>query len=129
MQRRQFLAASTATVAATGLFHRSGASAMMANGDEPKASLPGESAFDDSSDILAGPAKGPWRRLMLDAAAVESSEGLTRVFHQAKKRAQPVIVADRPWEGTSAITGPFKKSESKRHAEVQAPSSIRRLVS
>lgn len=107
MQRRQFLAASTATVAATGLFHRSGASAMMANGDEPKASLPGESAFDDSSDILAGPAKGPWRRLMLDAAAVESSEGLTRVFHQAKKRAQPVIVADRPWEGTSAITGPY----------------------
>lgn len=59
-------------------------------------------------DALAGPAKGPWRRLFLDATIVESQAGLVRRFHSAKKHGdQPIVVADRPWEGTSAITGPY----------------------
>ena len=29
---------------------------------------------------LAGPAKGPWRRLFLDATIVEEQQGLTRRF-------------------------------------------------
>ncbi len=57
---------------------------------------------------LAGPAKGPWRRLFLDATIVEEQQGLTRRFYSAEKHAgNPIIVADRPWEGTSAITGPY----------------------
>ena len=60
------------------------------------------------NDELAGPAKGPWRRLFLDATTVEEQQGLTRQFHSAEKHAgNPLIVADRPWEGTSAITSPY----------------------
>lgn len=60
------------------------------------------------NDELAGPAEGPWRRLFLDATTVEEQQGLTRQFHSAEKHAgNPLIVADRPWEGTSAITGPY----------------------
>ena len=58
-------------------------------------------------DILAGPARGPWRRLFLDAAVVEAHEGLARVFHAVEKfSGNPVIKADKPWEGVAAITGP-----------------------
>ena len=57
---------------------------------------------------LAGPANGPWRRLFLDATIVEEQHGLIRQFHSAEKHTDnPIIVADRPWEGTSAITGPY----------------------
>jgi len=59
-------------------------------------------------DELSGPRGGPWRRLMLDARVVEASEGLTRQFPEAAKHpANPVLVRDRPWEGVSAITGPY----------------------
>lgn len=57
---------------------------------------------------LAGPSRGPWRRLFLDAFTVEAQEGLTRVFHAAEKHAgNPLIKRDKPWEGESAITGPY----------------------
>lgn len=57
---------------------------------------------------LAGPPQGPWRRLFLDAAVVEEQQGLQRIFHAAKKHpANPVIKRDKPWEGISAITGPY----------------------
>lgn len=58
-------------------------------------------------EALAGPPRGPWRRHFLDAAVVEAQEGLTRVFHAAEKHPAPVIKADKPWEGVSAITGPY----------------------
>ena len=64
---------------------------------------------DAASDVgLAGPANGPWRRLFLDATVVEEQHGLVRKFHSAEKHiGNPIIVADRPWEGKSAITGPY----------------------
>ncbi|MEQ1824824.1 MAG: hypothetical protein ABL921_02730 [Pirellula sp.] len=63
---------------------------------------------DLSATELAGARNGPWRRLFLDSTVVEERHGLERVFHAAQKHAaNPVLVADRPWEGTSAITGPY----------------------
>lgn len=57
---------------------------------------------------LAGRAEGPWRRLFLDSTVVEKQQGVAQVFHAAQKHsANPVIRADRPWEGRSAITGPY----------------------
>lgn len=59
-------------------------------------------------DPLAGPAKGPWRRLFLDATVVERQEGLTRTFHSATKyEANPVLRYDKPWEGGKGIAGPY----------------------
>ena len=66
-------------------------------------------------ETLAGSPRGPWRRLMLDAAVVEAQHGLERVFHSATKHpANPLIKADKPWEGTAAITGPYVRSEERR---------------
>lgn len=49
---------------------------------------------------IAGSPAGPWRRLFLDAMVVERQTGLHRVFHAAEKHsANPVLKADRPWEG------------------------------
>lgn len=56
---------------------------------------------------LAGPPRGPWRRLFLDAAAVEARDGLTREFPVSEKHPEPVVRRDQPWEGVSAITGPY----------------------
>ncbi len=57
---------------------------------------------------LSGPARGPWRRLFLDATVIEEQQGLTRVFHAAGKHpANPLIRRDQPWEAVSAITGPY----------------------
>jgi predicted GH43/DUF377 family glycosyl hydrolase len=59
-------------------------------------------------DALAGPPRGPWRRLILDGAAVEVQQGLQKVFHAADKHpGNPIIKADKPWEGVAAITGPY----------------------
>ena len=61
-----------------------------------------------ADDLLAGPAKGPWRRLFLDAMVVERQEGLTRVFHDAEKHpANPVLRRDKPWEGGASYPGPY----------------------
>ncbi|MBL8813197.1 MAG: hypothetical protein JNM43_23720 [Planctomycetaceae bacterium] len=108
MRRRLFLAGSAAALLSSDTLHAlaGNLSAAVAN-DEQSSEDPQKTAAGNETDSVAGPPKGPWRRLMLDAAAVEASEGLHRVFHQATKRAEPVIVADRPWEGTSAITGPY----------------------
>ena len=58
---------------------------------------------------MAGPPKGPWRRLFLDAWVVEQQEGLRRVFHAAEKYAEnPVLKGEKPWETVpAAITGPY----------------------
>lgn len=57
-----------------------------------------------SEDRIAGPAKGPWRRLFLDAMVVEQQQGLTRVFGAAQKyKTNPVLRKDKDWEGN----GPY----------------------
>ena len=58
---------------------------------------------------LAGAPKGPWRRLFLDAWALEEQQGLARIFHAADKYpGNPVLKGDKPWESVqSAITGPY----------------------
>ncbi len=59
-------------------------------------------------DQLAGPSKGPWRRLFLDSSVIEAQQGLQRCFHSAKKHQEgPVLRADKAWEGKSAIIGPY----------------------
>ncbi|MGC9318479.1 MAG: hypothetical protein ACP5KN_10675 [Armatimonadota bacterium] len=61
-----------------------------------------------AEDLVAGDAVGPWRRLFLDATVVERGQGLQRVFHSAQKHAaNPVIVADRPWEQGGSYSGPY----------------------
>lgn len=63
---------------------------------------------DSDTDVVIGSEKGPWRRLFLDSTVVESQHGLLRQFHSAEKHpANPLLVADRPWEGNSAIIGPY----------------------
>ena len=98
MRRRQFFVKSSAALAATGTY------GWLALGEST-------SAFDASDKIedpIAGPVQGPWRRLFLDAAVIERSHGLSRVFHEAKKLPHnPVVRRDQPWEGISAITGPY----------------------
>ena len=61
-----------------------------------------------SEDLMAGPPKGPWRRLFLDAMVVENQQGLNRVFHAAEKHpANPVLKRDKPWEYIDYRGGPF----------------------
>jgi hypothetical protein len=103
MKRREFCLASAAACAAAQFSGRDCAAQPPAN-----ASAPGKKSSLFVEADLAGPAQGPWRRLFLDAAVVEKSEGLSRVFHAAQKCAgNPVIQRDRPWEGVAAITGPY----------------------
>lgn len=60
--------------------------------------------FRPAEDETAG--EHPFRRLFLDAMVTEESEGLRRVFHPARKyRGNPVIRADKPWEGTGIAVG------------------------
>jgi hypothetical protein len=101
LSRRQFLyrMGTAAALSGIGLGTR-GAFAQSAP-DQP---VPGAV----SEDLPANPTQGPWRRLFLDAAVVEQQQGLTRVFHAAEKHpGNPVLKADKPWEGVSAITGPY----------------------
>lgn len=68
----------------------------------------GAAATIANNDGMTGPTKGPWRRLFLDATVVESQSDLTRRYHAAEKHSsKPIIVADRPWEGSSAVSGPY----------------------
>jgi len=67
-----------------------------------------ESASPVPADLVAGPAKGPWRRLFLDAMVVEQSKGLQRVFHPVRKyEGNPVLRADKPYETSKRSTGPY----------------------
>lgn len=62
--------------------------------------MPCGAATPEEPLTIGNPA-GPWRRLFLDAAVVEQQTGLNRVFHAAQKHsANPVLKADKPWEGT-----------------------------
>lgn len=56
------------------------------------------SPYAKEGDPVAG--SYPFRRLILDAMAVEESSGLERVFHKLEKHpGNPVLRRDRPWEG------------------------------
>lgn len=102
MRRREMLLSSSAALMAAR-----NQNPLRAQTDQPSPS-PGISPAALEEDLLAGPASGPWRRLFLDATVVEQQHGLKRVFHAAEKHADnPILVADRAWEGVSAITGPY----------------------
>jgi len=63
---------------------------------------------DDDELLRSGPPQGPWRRLLLDAAAVEEQQGLQRVFHAATPfEGNPVLTADLPRQSLGAINGPY----------------------
>ncbi len=99
VKRRQFALCSTSIVLAPQL-----------DPSKLSAQIPTNvsNATSSAAALLTGPDQGPWRRLFLDATVVEEQRGLTKKFHSAiKHEGNPIIVADRPWEGTSAITGPY----------------------
>ena len=104
MHRRSFLLTSVASVAAPG-----GAQFLWTAPPEDEngaASVAGLATTPEAH--LAGSPQGPWRRLFLDAAVVEQSHGVSRVFHAAEKlAANPVLARHEPWEGVAAITGPY----------------------
>jgi hypothetical protein len=108
MKRRDFLVACTAgatTVSGLNDMSWSMRGGIAVGQDEINAK---PAAKGDTTDPLAGPSQGPWRRLFLDGAVIERQSGLRREFHAARKHdAKPIIVADKPWEGKSAITGPY----------------------
>lgn len=101
--RREFLRR-TSAAAAWAAAWRPAFSLTAAEGAAP-ASVVQPGTLEDS---LAGPPRGPWRRLFLDGAVIEAQQGLERVFHAAVKHpGNPIIKADQPWEGAAAITGPY----------------------
>ena len=103
MKRRDFCLASAAALAAV---QSSGQACAVESPDDSGA--PAATASPATELALAGSSQGPWRRLFLDGAVVEKSEGLSREFHAAQKHpGNPVIQRDRPWEGIAAITGPY----------------------
>ncbi|MEY3226528.1 MAG: hypothetical protein RLZZ536_1147 [Planctomycetota bacterium] len=74
-------------------------------------SAPGSDNFitrsDEDESARSGPSGGPWRRLFLDAAAVEQQRGLRRVFHAATPfDGNPVFSQDLSRRGLGAINGP-----------------------
>ena len=99
--RRHFLQLTASAAVAAAGWRLGRAFAQAAPADDPSA-LPFEA-------VLAGPPQGPWRRLFLDAWAVEQQQGLTRVFHPAEKHpGNPVLKGEKPWECVPAIlTGPY----------------------
>ena len=101
MKRREFCLAGAAAFVAVQSPVAATAAQLVAPSSAPK------SGADTPDDPLAGPSQGPWRRLFLDGAVVEKSQGLSRVFHAAIKHGDPLIQRDRPWEGVAAITGPY----------------------
>jgi len=101
VSRRHFLQL-TATAAAGAAAWKLGRAFSQTAAAGDSAELPFEAA-------LAGPPKGPWRRLFLDAWAVEESAHLTRTFNAAETYSgNPVLKGDKPWETIpAAITGPY----------------------
>ena len=101
LKRREFAVYSGAIALGTPLW-RSADGATIASSDSD-ANRAGPVELE-----LAGSPTGPWRRLFLDATTIEQQSGLDRVFHSAEKHSHnPLLVANRPWEGTSAIIGPY----------------------
>ncbi|HOX59206.1 MAG TPA: twin-arginine translocation signal domain-containing protein [Candidatus Paceibacterota bacterium] len=96
LSRRQFLQLTAAAAAGTAAWQFTPAFAQT------------DSAGTPFETALAGPGQGHWRRLFLDAWAVEEQQGLARVFHAAEKHPVPVLKSDKPWDSVpAAITGPY----------------------
>ncbi len=103
MKRRNFLSQAIA-VGAMGIVTSSRTRIALGASAEPTPALVAETLEQQ----LAGPTHGPWRRLFLDSAVVESQQALERRFHTAQKHPDnPVLRAEEIWEGTSAIIGPY----------------------
>lgn len=102
LPRRRFLQLMASAAAGASAWPLGGGARAQPAAAGGSSQLPFESA-------LAGPARGHWRRLFLDAWAVEQQQGLARVFHAAEKHpANPVLKGDQPWESVpAAITGPY----------------------
>ena len=47
--------------------------------------------------------------LFIDDHDIAASSGLTRVIHPGRKRHEPVMVADKPWEHLLLIGGTVRK--------------------
>lgn len=108
--RRRFLRASIAASALAAVWKP--AISLAATAAPPELRSP------TLEDTLAGSPRGPWRRLFLDGAVVEEQQGLRKVFHAATKHpGNPIIKADKPWEGQSAITGPYVYGTVLREGE------------
>jgi hypothetical protein len=111
LSRRHFLQL-TATAAASAAAWKLGRAFAQTAPAGDSAELPFEAA-------LAGPPKGPWRRLFLDASAIEQQQGLSRVFYAADKHAgNPIIKGDKAWENVPfAVTGPYLYGTVARDGE------------
>ena len=104
LTRRQFLSTTIGGLTWAAAWKRVPALAFAAARESTPSAFPSETL----EDALAGSPRGPWRRLFLDGAVVEDQQGLQRVFHTAVKHpGNPIINADKPWEGPAAITGPY----------------------
>ncbi len=102
MKRRKFLGATSSSIVSHWTLSH------LACGQAKELSDRALNSLESAENELSGPPAGPWRRLFLDSTVVEQQRGLSRVFHAAEKHPMnPVIVADRPWEGRSAIIGPY----------------------
>lgn len=59
-----------------------------------------DGSVHDAGPVSLGDLTGPWQ-LFIDDYLVESKTNLVRTYHEfAKDPRNPVMVADRPWEGT-----------------------------
>ncbi len=62
----------------------------------------------DARRTACGPATRPMAATLLGWLGHRSPKGLERRFHSAKKHSEnPLLRADKVWEGTSAIIGPY----------------------
>jgi hypothetical protein len=61
-----------------------------------------ESSTSKSGRAIDGNHNDPHLHLFVDDAEIASVENLNRVVNRPKKHPQPVLVADRPWEGDRA---------------------------
>ena len=52
---------------------------------------------------------GSNRQLFIDDHDIAAASGLTRVVHSGRKRGEPVMVAERPWEDTLLLGGSVRK--------------------
>ncbi len=111
MNRRRFV---TTSLRAASL--AVGTSAFICRGAEKAAAS--DAVTGSPEDALAGAALGPWRRLFLDASAVEEQQGLTREFHSLRRHpSSPVVRQDQPWESGRAISGPYVYGTVMRDAQ------------
>jgi hypothetical protein len=93
--RRRFLGQSFAVLA--------GAEAVLLNGARSSgAERAAPERGGDPDPHAARSLNDPHLHLFVDDREIASSEGLLRVVNRPRKHPEPVVVADRPWEGDRA---------------------------